>query len=73
MQFTTFVALFASLAIAAPATEVIERDGINGPCSAGVTNNIPQCCGAGILDLLYLDCQTRKFTAYFDAQTVVSY
>ncbi|KAL7919155.1 hydrophobin [Trichoderma austrokoningii] len=60
MQFTTFVAIFASLAVAAPASEVVERDGVNGPCSSGVTNNIPQCCGAGLLDLLYLDCETPK-------------
>ncbi|KAK1244057.1 hypothetical protein MKX08_002195 [Trichoderma sp. CBMAI-0020] len=60
MQLTTFVALFASLAVAAPASEIVERDGLNGPCSAGLTNNIPQCCGAGILDLLYLDCETPR-------------
>lgn len=61
MKFTA-IALFASLAIAAPATEVAleERQIGDGPCSAGVTNNIPKCCGSGILDLLYLDCETRK-------------
>lgn len=73
MQFTTFVALFASLAIAAPASEVVERDGINGPCSAGVTNNVPKCCGAGILDLLYLDCQTRKSLTCFTEWAAISY
>ncbi|KAL6835310.1 fungal hydrophobin domain-containing protein [Trichoderma camerunense] len=58
MKFTA-IALFASLAIAAPATEVaLEERQISGPCSAGVTNNIPKCCGSGLLDLLYLDCET---------------
>lgn len=67
MQLTTIVALFASLAIAAPA-EVVERaaDAAQvGPCPSGVTNNIPQCCGAGLLNLLYLDCDTRKSSILF--------
>ncbi|KAL6701152.1 fungal hydrophobin domain-containing protein [Trichoderma pleuroticola] len=58
MKFSA-ITLFASLAIAAPATEA--TDGLahsDGPCSGGVTNNIPKCCGAGLLDLLYLDCET---------------
>ncbi|KAL7801899.1 fungal hydrophobin domain-containing protein [Trichoderma afarasin] len=59
MKFTA-IALFASLAIAAPATETAleERQLGDGPCPSGVTNNIPKCCGSGILDLLYLDCET---------------
>lgn len=63
MQFTKIVAL-ASLAVAAPAPEVVERAADIGPCSSGVTNNNPMCCGAGILDLLYLDCQTRKSSTF---------
>lgn len=61
MQLTTVVALFASLAAAAPAperaAELVARD---GPCSSGVTNNVPQCCGTGILNVVYVDCKTRK-------------
>ncbi|KAL5090294.1 hypothetical protein Trisim1_004487 [Trichoderma cf. simile WF8] len=62
MKFSA-IALFASLAIAAPATEATQEhqfDIYDGPCSGGVTNNIPKCCGAGLLDLLYLDCETRE-------------
>ncbi|KAL7791433.1 fungal hydrophobin domain-containing protein [Trichoderma ceciliae] len=58
MQFYTIIALFASLAVAAPAPEPAELAARAGPCASGVTNNIPQCCGAGILNLLYLDCKT---------------
>ncbi|KAM0255452.1 hypothetical protein ACHAQJ_005752 [Trichoderma viride] len=58
MQFSTIIALFTSLAMAAPAQEAAELAARDGPCNSGLTNNIPQCCGAGILDLLYLDCQT---------------
>ncbi|KAF3060689.1 hypothetical protein CFAM422_011068 [Trichoderma lentiforme] len=60
MKFSA-IALFASLAIAAPATDATQEhqfDVYDGPCSAGVTNNIPKCCGSGLLDLLYLDCET---------------
>ncbi|GFP55665.1 trihydrophobin [Trichoderma asperellum] len=59
MQLTALLAL-ATLAIAAPAdtAEVAPRNVLTGPCSAGVTNNNPQCCGAGLLDLLYFDCET---------------
>ncbi|KKP00947.1 fungal hydrophobin [Trichoderma harzianum] len=62
MKFSA-IALFASLAIAAPATDATDATQFNiydGPCSAGVTNNIPKCCGSGILDLLYLDCETPQ-------------
>ncbi|PTB69355.1 hypothetical protein BBK36DRAFT_1111500 [Trichoderma citrinoviride] len=58
MQFSAIIALFATLAVAAPAQEAAEY--FDGPCTAGVTNNIPKCCGAGILDLLYLDCETPR-------------
>ncbi|KAL7945292.1 fungal hydrophobin domain-containing protein [Trichoderma barbatum] len=59
MQFSAIIALFASLAIAAPASEAAhELAARDGPCSSGVTNNVPKCCGSGILDLLYLDCKT---------------
>ncbi|KAL6876147.1 fungal hydrophobin domain-containing protein [Trichoderma longibrachiatum] len=60
MQFSAIIALFATLAVAAPAQEAVEvaARNLDGPCSDGVTNNIPKCCGAGILDLLYLDCKT---------------
>ncbi|KAL6897649.1 fungal hydrophobin domain-containing protein [Trichoderma evansii] len=65
MQFTTIVALFASLAMAAPATEVANAadtaDAAQaGPCSSGLTNSTPQCCGAGLLGVLHLDCQTPR-------------
>ncbi|RFU79901.1 hydrophobin [Trichoderma arundinaceum] len=58
MQFSTVFALFATLAVAAPAPEPAVLAARDGPCPAGVTNNIPKCCGSGILDLLYLDCKT---------------
>ncbi|KAL7934031.1 fungal hydrophobin domain-containing protein [Trichoderma chlorosporum] len=59
MQFKIIAALFASLAIAAPAHDATqERAADDGPCAGGVTNNIPKCCGSGLLDLLYLDCKT---------------
>ncbi|KAK1253214.1 hypothetical protein MKX07_001291 [Trichoderma sp. CBMAI-0711] len=59
MQYSAIVALFATLAVAAPAQEAAADIALNyGPCTAGVTNNIPMCCGSGILDLLYLDCET---------------
>ncbi|EHK20020.1 hydrophobin [Trichoderma virens Gv29-8] len=60
MQFSAIIALFASLAIAAPAGETTTHElaARDGPCSSGVTNNVPKCCGTGVLDLLYLDCKT---------------
>ncbi|KAL6879222.1 hypothetical protein J3F83DRAFT_725509 [Trichoderma novae-zelandiae] len=58
MHFSAIIALFATLAVAAPATEAAELAARDGPCPSGVTNNIPKCCGSGILDLLYLDCKT---------------
>lgn len=66
MQLTALLAL-ATLAIAAPAepSEVAPRNVLTGPCSSGVTNSNPQCCGAGILGILYFDCETRKSSILF--------
>ena len=61
MKFSAIISLFASLAMAAPAQEATqELAAHDGPCPSGVINNIPQCCGAGFLNILYVDCNTRK-------------
>lgn len=56
MQFSTpVVALFASLAVAAPTQEAVEA--VSGPCPY---HDLPFCCGDNFLGLLFTDCQARK-------------
>lgn len=51
------LALFGSLALAAPASVVVR--GGDGVCS-GTLYSVPQCCSTDVLGILGLDCETRK-------------
>ncbi|KAH6611525.1 hydrophobin [Trichoderma cornu-damae] len=64
MQFSAIIALFASLAVAAPAHDAADLADQQGPCPSGITHNIPKCCGSGLFGLLYLDCKTRNFSSH---------
>lgn len=58
MQFTTaFVALFASVALAAP-TQLEDRQAVYIPCSG--LYGTSQCCATDVLGIADLDCANRK-------------
>ncbi|CRK33096.1 Hydrophobin-1 like protein [Verticillium longisporum] len=58
MQFTIVAALFASVAMAAPATLAARAT----VCPTGLLNASPQCCATDVLGVASLDCSVPSRT-----------